>query len=829
MVGQRMNTVKPNTGSELNISDVLAVIEGDPDYTGQAQLSKDQHSAKSVDKAETKTEIPSYTMNMADASVDAKQKAQVKILEQPASKALRFRYECEGRSAGSLPGANSTTENKTYPTIQVLGYKGKAVVVVSCVTKDFPYKPHPHSLVGKEGCKKGVCTLEINNENMICTFSNLGVQCVKKKGIEEALKLREEIRVDPFHTGFAHKNQPQSIDLNAVRLCFQVFLEGQKGKFTLALKPVVSEAIYDKKAMCELTICKLSDCSSPVSGGKEIILLCDKVTKDDIQVVFYHEEEGRLIWEGIGDFSASDVHKQVAITFRTPRYRVTDVEEPISLYVQLRRPSDGACSESRRFEYLPLDSGSVDAVVPPFDNSALFASKRFKPDFPLYTHILALDAAVLARQMFRAPGESRQYSNASVQCELLIEPEPKIHGIPIRSECRGSGPETVGKFSGLSPAEVRGARERTTIRRCGKAVNFDRSSLSTITSEFDSDGRLSVASSEDLNSRLSAAFSDYSDLTDVRSITGESEVDLNDSLSLISSSHTLNDRLSQISDASDISIASDQTVIRESKSESDSINTIEQQLEMLESMSVDPDCQTYSSFQMAMKHPFFGWPLRPQQVDPPSEAIFNDLVYDDPSDDPILKLETPLPAVPPRVESKTMSTPPLPPRRFKKLNQPLPDPPTRDLGLKSALQALKHTFKKAKPISKSEVSLNSSASIHSSQRSIYNSQENVKDAHKNVQQLDELSSNPESAPVENEVEAHDEQEPVEPQVIEATAPAVVIENVDTSDNLTEAENYALYMTLAPLATASEFDDNETLSMLYAELPTRDAMPMQGGK
>ena len=33
------------------------------------------------------------------------------------------------------------------------------------------------------------------------------------------------------------------------------------------------------EAMCDLTICKLSDCSSPVSGGKEIILLCDKVTK----------------------------------------------------------------------------------------------------------------------------------------------------------------------------------------------------------------------------------------------------------------------------------------------------------------------------------------------------------------------------------------------------------------------------------------------------------------------------------------------------------------------------------------------------------------------
>lgn len=46
----------------------------------------------------------------------------IKIIEQPASKALRFRYECEGRSAGSIPGVSSTTENKTYPTIQVITF-----------------------------------------------------------------------------------------------------------------------------------------------------------------------------------------------------------------------------------------------------------------------------------------------------------------------------------------------------------------------------------------------------------------------------------------------------------------------------------------------------------------------------------------------------------------------------------------------------------------------------------------------------------------------------------------------------------------------------------
>lgn len=66
--------------------------------------------------------------------------AYVKITEQPAPKALRFRYECEGRSAGSIPGANSTTDNKTYPSIQVVNYRGRAVVVVSCVTKEQPYR-----------------------------------------------------------------------------------------------------------------------------------------------------------------------------------------------------------------------------------------------------------------------------------------------------------------------------------------------------------------------------------------------------------------------------------------------------------------------------------------------------------------------------------------------------------------------------------------------------------------------------------------------------------------------------------------------------------------
>ena len=34
-----------------------------------------------------------------------------------------FRYECEGRSAGALHGVNYNPDNKTYPSIQIIGYK----------------------------------------------------------------------------------------------------------------------------------------------------------------------------------------------------------------------------------------------------------------------------------------------------------------------------------------------------------------------------------------------------------------------------------------------------------------------------------------------------------------------------------------------------------------------------------------------------------------------------------------------------------------------------------------------------------------------------------
>ena len=146
-----------------------------------------------------------------------------------------------------------------------------------------------------------------------------------------------------FAAGFSHKTNPQNIDLNCIRLAFQVFLEGnEKGAFTFALKPVISDPIYDKsklnfqlnhnltvshsEAKCDLTICRLTETSGPVAGGKEILLFCDKITKDDIQVRFFEEQQdGQVLWEAFGDFQPSDVHKQYGICFRTPRYKNLEV------------------------------------------------------------------------------------------------------------------------------------------------------------------------------------------------------------------------------------------------------------------------------------------------------------------------------------------------------------------------------------------------------------------------------------------------------------------------------------------------------------------------
>ncbi|XP_074227860.1 transcription factor p65 isoform X4 [Camelus bactrianus] len=165
----------------------------------------------------------------------------VEIIEQPKQRGMRFRYKCEGRSAGSIPGERSTDTTKTHPTIKINGYTGPGTVRISLVTKDPPHRPHPHELVGKD-CRDGFYEAELCPDRCIHSFQNLGIQCVKKRDLEQAISQRIQTNNNPFQVPI--EEQRGDYDLNAVRLCFQVTVRDPAGR-PLRLSPVLSHPIFD--------------------------------------------------------------------------------------------------------------------------------------------------------------------------------------------------------------------------------------------------------------------------------------------------------------------------------------------------------------------------------------------------------------------------------------------------------------------------------------------------------------------------------------------------------------------------------------------------------
>ncbi|KAL6475965.1 hypothetical protein MHYP_G00144640 [Metynnis hypsauchen] len=308
----------------------------------------------------------------------------LQIIEQPKQRGFRFRYGCEGPSHGGLPGASSEKNRKTYPQVKICNYQGPARVVVQLVTNTKQPHLHAHSLVGKQ-CEKGVCIADIQPKDSCISFPNLGILHVTKKNVTKTLEERmsEAYRqgynygvainpeIDSFqgetriprelsdhHRGLinlAASHQAKDMDLSVVRLMFTAFLPDGEGGFTRRLDPVISEPIYDSKApnASNLKIVRMDRTAGCVTGGEEVYLLCDKVQKDDIQVRFYEDDETGIAWEAFGDFSPTDVHRQFAIVFKTPKYRDQNLQKPISVFVQLKRKSDNETSEPKPFTYHP--------------------------------------------------------------------------------------------------------------------------------------------------------------------------------------------------------------------------------------------------------------------------------------------------------------------------------------------------------------------------------------------------------------------------------------------------------------------------------------------
>ena len=135
-----------------------------------------------------------------------------------------------------------------------------------------------------------------------------------------------------------------------------MFLENPNtpGKYTVILPPVCSKPIFDAKAKKELQMMDISDNMAPVDGGKKIILLCERVARDDIKVKFYDNDPANP-WEEWGDFQASDVHKQYAISLKTPRYYDQNISENKRVFLELVKNSDDSRSDPLEFFFLPLE------------------------------------------------------------------------------------------------------------------------------------------------------------------------------------------------------------------------------------------------------------------------------------------------------------------------------------------------------------------------------------------------------------------------------------------------------------------------------------------
>ncbi|XP_054842059.1 proto-oncogene c-Rel [Eublepharis macularius] len=379
----------------------------------------------------------------------------IEIYEQPRQRGMRFRYQCEGRSAGSIPGEHSTDINRTFPSIQIFNYFGKLKVRVTLVTKNEPYRPHPHRLVGKD-CEHGYYEAEFGPERRVLSFQNLGIQCVKKRELKESITSRITNNINPFSVSQEQLMAIEEYDLNVVRLCFQVFLPNEHGDFMLALPPVISNPIYDNRApnSAELRICRVNKNCGTVKGGDEIFLLCDKVQKDDIEVRFSINE-----WEAKGIFSQADVHRQVAIVFRTPPF-YKDITEPMTVKMQLRRPSDQEVSDPMDFRYLPEEKD-------PYGNKA----KRQRSTITLQKLIQDCDPSVYERPkpaaLQTAEGKiiKKELNMYQPQMESVVPlqrapasraPVPSYYSRPISNsnECPGPSVHMTGSFkqdTALSP------------------------------------------------------------------------------------------------------------------------------------------------------------------------------------------------------------------------------------------------------------------------------------------------------------------------------------------------------------------------------------------
>ncbi|XP_044019368.1 embryonic polarity protein dorsal-like [Aphidius gifuensis] len=297
----------------------------------------------------------------------------ISIMEQPTS-SMKFRYRCERRN-NVIYGMNSTTATKTYPTIIINNCNGyqNGVLYISCVSEKETggkYHMHPHKILKKDSAENCIgfrilkFTMNDNDNNFIfIECKNLCIEYTKKHDVEKVLESYERLKFDPFKAGFEHKDlSSKSIDPSSVRICFQAILTNTDEKKSIVLDPVVSTVIKNYVGKYKLKIYRLSRHSALATGGTELTLLCNKVSKN-IRVLFYQKDnDDNIIWQRYAYII--DVYRQVAITIKTPEYNGLQFGI-IKVFIQLVRKTDGVTSEPHKYSRLCGENnfGAIDLSI----------------------------------------------------------------------------------------------------------------------------------------------------------------------------------------------------------------------------------------------------------------------------------------------------------------------------------------------------------------------------------------------------------------------------------------------------------------------------------
>ncbi|CAH1646409.1 unnamed protein product [Spodoptera littoralis] len=278
------------------------------------------------------------------------------IAVQP-EKYKRFRYEDELTSTTVLQGAKTTTEGDddeitTYPTLMVNNVEkhDKALIVISTVTANEPFRAHPNGLMGRN-CFSYVYSKEVElrpGNNMI-VFNDLRIIRVKTADYKHALRIREVQKVDPFQKGFRHE-LTKDFTLTELRLCFEVKLRRCKK----VLEPIVSNPIYNTRRSTKPQIHHYAPGSGSAKGGAKLLILCS-VVKEEIEVVFFTKpSDSEPAWESHA--MGLKVHGTQSLYCFAPPYRDTNIKESVTVYFELRRKSDDTRSNAEKFHYLPYDT-----------------------------------------------------------------------------------------------------------------------------------------------------------------------------------------------------------------------------------------------------------------------------------------------------------------------------------------------------------------------------------------------------------------------------------------------------------------------------------------